>query len=60
MIDYQKILDELKIESALIWIEIRELRNKIAHEYAFGDLRIIFKQVLDQTSNVLKLRDQLK
>jgi uncharacterized protein with HEPN domain len=60
VIDYQKILDELKIESALIWIEIRELRNKIAHEYASGDLRIIFKQVLDQTSNVLKLRDQLK
>ncbi len=48
------------IASAQTWIEIRELRNKIAHEYAANDLKQVFDQVLLQTATVLSIRDKLK
>ncbi len=48
------------ITSAKVWIEIRELRNRIAHEYAAGDLKKIFDQVLDQTPLVLGLKSFFK
>jgi hypothetical protein len=47
------------IESALFWMEVRELRNKIAHEYANNDLAIIFEQVLKMAPEVLRIRKQL-
>ena len=48
------------IISAKVWIEIRELRNKISHEYATKDLKIIFDQVIQQTPVVLSLKTNLK
>jgi hypothetical protein len=48
------------IKTAQTWIEIRELRNKIAHEYAAKDLKQVFEQVLEQTSTVLSIRESLK
>jgi len=47
------------IESAKNWIAIRELRNKIALEYASRNLSNIFRQVIDQTPIVLKIKKQL-
>lgn len=44
------------IQSATRWMEIRELRNKIAHEYASKDLNLIFNQVLANTPTVLEIR----
>jgi hypothetical protein len=44
------------IKSANQWLAIRELRNKIAHEYAAKDLANIFKQVLENAQTVLDLR----
>ena len=44
------------ISSASTWMQIRELRNKIAHEYATRDLAQIFTQVLEQTPFVLELK----
>jgi hypothetical protein len=48
------------INSASQWMEIRELRNKISHEYAAKDLALIFKQVLDNTHTVLDIRKVIK
>lgn len=48
------------IDSAQNWLEIRELRNKIAHEYAINDLSGLFQQVLGATPSVLKIKDILK
>lgn len=48
------------IASAKVWIEIRELRNKIAHENATKDLKIIFDQVMQQTPIVLSLKSKLQ
>ena len=48
------------IDSAKVWIENRELRNKIAHEYAAKDLRTIFDQVMEQTPIVLSIKTKLK
>jgi uncharacterized protein with HEPN domain len=39
---------------------IRELRNKVAHEYATKDLAVIFKQVLENTPKVLDLKKIIK
>jgi len=47
------------VDNARIWIEIRELRNKIAHEYATKDLHKIFDQVLQQTPIVLDIRKKI-
>ena len=47
------------IDSAQHWIEIRELRNKIAHEYADRDLSLIFEQVLIAAPTVLGIRASL-
>ena len=41
-------------------MEIRELRNKIAHEYAANDLSDIFEKVIANTPEVLKIRLSLK
>ena len=48
------------IVSAKAWVEIRELRKRIANEYAAGDLRQILDQVLEQKPEVLKLKNLLK
>jgi len=48
------------IDEAKVWIEIRELRNRIAHEYAAVDLSIIFELVLKNTPQVLTLRQKIK
>lgn len=48
------------IESAQTWADIRELRNKIAHEYAASDLHRLFSQVLSLTPVVLALSEKLK
>ena len=45
--------------SAKNWIEIRELRNKISHEYAAADLKIIFDQVMLLTPEVLEIRKKI-
>ena len=47
------------IVSAKSWIEIRELRNKISHEYAAADLKIIFDQVMLLTPEVLEIRKKI-
>ena len=47
------------IVSAKNWIEIRELRNKISHEYAAADLKIIFDQVMLLTPEVLEIRKKI-
>ncbi|MCB0351673.1 MAG: nucleotidyltransferase substrate binding protein [Bdellovibrionales bacterium] len=44
------------ISSASTWMQIRELRNKIAHEYATRDLAQIFTQVIEHTPFVLDLK----
>lgn len=48
------------IASAEQWMEIRELRNKISHEYATKDLSIIFDQVLANTPAVIEIRKSLE
>lgn len=47
------------IVSAKNWIEIRELRNKISHEYTAADLKIIFDQVMLLTPEVLEIRKKI-
>ena len=47
------------IASARNWIEIRELRNKISHEYAAADLKILFDQVMLLTPEVLEIRKKI-
>ena len=47
------------IGSAKVWIEIRELRNKISHEYARKDLEDIFDQVLKLAPTVLDLKNTI-
>lgn len=42
------------ISNADEWMKIRELRNKIAHEYDADDLKKIFTQVLKMTAFVLQ------
>ena len=44
------------IDSSEQWMAIRELRNKIAHEYANKDLHLLFEKVLDNTPALLDLR----
>lgn len=48
------------INDARTWLEIRELRNRIAHEYATSDLKKIFDQVIEQTPAVLELKQKIK
>jgi hypothetical protein len=48
------------INSTSFWMEIRELRNKIAHEYAANDLSDIFEKVIANTPDVLKIKASLK
>jgi len=48
------------ITSARQWLEIRELRNKISHEYATADLKNIFEQVLENTPLVLEIKKRIK
>ncbi len=42
------------VSNADEWMKIRELRNKIAHEYDADDLKKIFTQVLKMTAFVLQ------
>lgn len=42
------------VESADDFLEIRELRNEISHEYAMDDLRVLFWDVLDKTPDLIK------
>lgn len=44
------------INSADQWMQIRELRNKIAHEYANKELWVLFQQVLDNTPFILDIK----
>ena len=45
------------ISSADKWMEVRELRNKIAHEYTKSDLSQLFKDVLAYTPFII---DEIK
>jgi len=47
------------ITSAQVWLNIRELRNLQAHEYAEDKLSTIFKSVLKESVHVLKLKELL-
>lgn len=42
------------VASADEFLEIRELRNEISHEYAMDDLRELFWDVLDKTPDLIK------
>lgn len=42
------------IENVGEWMNIRELRNKTAHEYTRSDLKIVFDQVFNKTPFILK------
>ncbi len=42
------------VESADDFLEIRELRNEISHEYAMDDLRELFWDVLDKTPDLME------
>ena len=42
------------VASADDFLEIRELRNEISHEYAMDDLRELFWDVLDKTPDLIK------
>lgn len=44
------------IVSADQWMQIRELRNKIAHEYANKELWSLFQQVLNNTPFILNIK----
>lgn len=58
--DWVNYAEKIKaITSASNWMEIRELRNKISHEYAAKGLSLIFEQVLDKTPEVLLIRKTL-
>jgi len=43
------------VKSADDFLEIRELRNEISHEYAMDDLRELFWDVLDRTPDLIKV-----
>ncbi len=47
VIDHAALAEKLKIlPSSEVFLELRELRNLIAHEYAEEDLRKLFKSIL--------------
>lgn len=48
------------IASVAAWMEVRELRNKIAHEYEENDLLKIFESVLIEAPKLLTIRSSLK
>ena len=48
------------IDSAELWMEIRELRNISAHEYLDEKLSAHFKRVRDLTPHVLAIIDRLQ
>lgn len=48
------------IQSAKMWMDIWELRNKISYEYATKDLSGVFKKMLANTPEVLCVRELLK
>lgn len=41
------------VTSASEWMQVRELRNKTAHEYTRDDLKVVFEQVLKMTPFLL-------
>lgn len=47
------------IESADTWLEIRDLRNVVVHEYSDSDLKIIFEKLLKHTQLLLELEKKL-
>ena len=48
------------IGSVAVWMAIRELRNKIAHEYEEADLIKIFESVLLEAPKLLSIRSSLR
>ena len=48
------------IEDANVWLAIRELRNKIANDYATAELKEIFAQIMSQTPHLISIRDKIK
>ena len=61
VIDAANLLEKLEIvESADTILDIRELRNQIAHEYITTDLDSLFKDVLMVVPELLAVIDNLK
>ena len=48
------------IEDAQQFIEIRELRNSIAHEYQPEALRVIFPETLQATPTLLDIAERVR
>jgi len=48
------------INSVDVWMDVRELRNKIAHEYEEDDLLKIFESVLLEAPKLLSIRSSLR
>jgi hypothetical protein len=48
------------VSSSDEWMELRELRNKIAHEYAAKELNELFNQILLKTPIVLGIKSIVK
>jgi hypothetical protein len=46
------------IDSATVWMEIRELRNRVAHEYINTKLEQVFEDTRKLAPTLLKLREK--
>ncbi len=49
----QSLPSDPHLSSSDKWMQVRELRNKIAHEYSRSDLKITFEDVKSYTPFVL-------
>ena len=66
-VDIQRFLDLLNlmeklriIDSAVQWIEMKELRNIIVHEYEFDDLLALYRKVYQFTPVLFYALEQVK
>jgi uncharacterized protein with HEPN domain len=61
IIDASNLLEKLEIiEKAETLLNLRSLRNQIAHEYSTDDLPEVFKETLSYTSQLFKIIENTK
>ncbi len=67
LVDEGSLLDRINraekrgiIESAVLWREIRQLRNQIAHEYVLMDQRELFERTMQFSPELLRTMERIE